>query len=91
MSDPVTTIQTAAATAQASASLFASLSHALTSLAEFLPTIAYAITAVAAFFPPPSEDAPKALQVAYRWVNFVAFNVKHARNATTQQTTQPSK
>lgn len=73
MADPVTTIQTAAATVDATHAL-------LTSVISILPTIAYAITAAAAYMPKPADDAPSALKLAYKVVNAIAFNIKHARN-----------
>lgn len=43
---------------------------------------AIAICAVAArFMPPPADDASRWYRVAYRWVNQIAQNAGHAKNA----------
>lgn len=73
MSDPATTIQAAADTVSAT--------HALiTSILAILPTLGYAITIAAAFFPKPDDNAPAPIKFAYKAINAIAFNIKHARN-----------
>lgn len=74
MTDPVTTIQATTAVVDASNSM-------LQSLITFSSTILYAVTAAAAFLPKPSKNAPEYARTIYKYVSYIAWNVKHATNA----------